>query len=82
MVRRVFPLAVVIVATAVAACRAEPSGPAASRVLLRDTEEPECVDTVYEQRATRVALAGTATDSANAASTTASEGCHIVVIYY
>jgi hypothetical protein len=78
MARRVSPLLVLVVAVVLAACQAQPTGPASSRTVLRDTDEPECVDTVYQQAsATR-----TSVDSGSATPSSSSNACHVVVIWY
>lgn len=78
MVRRVFCLLFVVVSTAFAACRGEPTSPAASRMLLRDEEAPECVDTVYEDSTTDNSRAAGGPPSQSSSN----NACGVVVIYY
>lgn len=78
MARRI-PLRLVILVSAVlAACQTQPTGPAPSKIVLLDTEEGECVDTVYEPAARSL----TSADSGSATLSSSTDGCYIVVIYY
>jgi hypothetical protein len=73
MTRRILLLVVVAVATALGACRTEPTGPKARGALSRDIEDPECADTVYmDSMATRASAVGLS----------ASTACHTVIIWY
>ena len=77
MARRVSLLVFVVVAVVLGACSAQPTAPR-SRALL-DTEDPECVDTVYQPAGTS-APAGAAGGSAGQSSST--NACHVVIVYY
>ena len=81
MVRRIVPLVVLVAASVTAACRAELTAPAHTGVLLRDSEEPECVDTVYEERTTSNSVHIPSTESPQGHAQER-DACHIVVIYY
>lgn len=78
MVRRVPLRLFIVVAAVAAACQAQPTGPTESGTMLLDTDEPECVDTVYQQ----AAATRPRTDSGPVAQNSSSSGCHVVVIWY
>lgn len=83
MVRRVAPLAIVVVAVVLAACNSQITEPIASGQLLRDLDEPECVDTVYEERAARTNAALLASHGSSVEDGDSdSPGCHVVVVWY
>ncbi len=81
MAHRVSLLLFVFVAVVLGACSAQPTGPRASALPLRDTEEPQCVDTVYVQ-AQASAPADTNTLSGSPSQGTSSSACHVVIVYY
>jgi hypothetical protein len=82
MVRRLLLLSAVIVATAVAGCRAQPTGPAAASTLSRDLDEPACVDTVYKEGTEERPASTSPTNVASTDGNQLPGDCHVVVIWY
>jgi hypothetical protein len=78
MTTRICILLFTIGMTAFAGCRADVTGPDA-RLILRDTEDGECVDTVYQDSTRR---SGRGQTLQSTTQSDASEGCHVVTIWY
>jgi hypothetical protein len=80
MARRISVLVFLVAAVVLAACSADPMGPGANRELLRNLDEPVCVDTIYEP-------ADTSSESRRSGNSVTPQGssrepCHVVIIYY
>ncbi len=82
MVRSAFPLVVLAVATALAACQAQPTGPVPHRTFLLDSENPECVDTVYQDSTEETSNSRSLGTIRPGQGTAMTGGCHVVIVYY
>jgi hypothetical protein len=81
MVRHICVVASVVAAVVCGACGSQPTGPVANTTILRDTDDPECADTVYEPARTSARSAATGGNDLLDQRTSTS-GCHVVIIYY
>ena len=77
MVRHVSLLLFVVIATAVAGCRAHPLAPSAASALSLDTEDPPCADTVWVDTSTTSGARSAEPDGSES-----SGSCHVVIINY
>ena len=80
MAHRVSLLVFVTIAVVLGACSAQPTAPRSRAMPLHDTEEPECVDTIYEPA--RASASGTSTTSGSTGQTSSTSACHVVIVYY
>ena len=81
MARRISFLVFLVAVVSFAGCSSSPTGPGASPIVLRDMDDPECVDTVYEP-ASAAAPAARNSEDGSATQPSSSTSCHVVIVHY